>query len=217
MVRFLRAASVERSRFAGLRLVPAFAELTPPRVADMIDGARGAPAANGCGRGFSMLCERCSKNVATVHLTEIVKNQKTEKHLCEQCAKEEGYTIKTHVSLQDLLTAFISAHSDATELAEVSCPDCGMGYVDFRNEGRLGCPNDYEVFREALDPLLEKVHGHLEHMGKLPSRAGESQRKQRDLMTLRRRLHKAVEREDYEEAAKLRDLIKEKETADGTA
>ena len=64
-----------------------------------------------------MQCERCKNNVATVHLTEIVKSQKTEKHLCEQCAKEEGYTIKTHVSLQDLLTAFISAHDDAEEMA----------------------------------------------------------------------------------------------------
>lgn len=164
-----------------------------------------------------MLCERCKKNVATVHLTEIVKGKKLERHLCEECSKEEGYTIKTHVSLQDLLTAFISAHSDASEMAETSCPDCGMSYVDFRSEGRLGCPNDYEVFREAIDPLLEKVHGKVEHLGKLPSRAGESQRRQRDLMTLRRRLRKAVEREDYEEAAKLRDLIKEGESTDGAA
>ena len=164
-----------------------------------------------------MLCERCNKNVATVHLTEIVKNQKIEKHLCEQCAKEEGYTIKTHVSLEDMLTAFISHHSDASEMAETTCPDCGMTYIDFRNEGRLGCPHDYEVFREALDPLLERVHGKLEHTGKLPSRAGESQKRQRDLMTMRRQLREAVEREDYEEAARLRDEIKEKESVDGTA
>jgi len=163
-----------------------------------------------------MICERCKKNVATVHLTEIVKGEKIEKHLCEQCAKDEGYTIKTHVSLQDLLTAFISAHSDASELAETSCPDCNMSYAEFRSEGRLGCPNDYEVFRPALDPLLEKVHGTVEHTGKLPAQAGESQKKQRDLMTLRRRLRQAVEREDYEQAAELRDLIKERETADGT-
>jgi len=163
-----------------------------------------------------MICERCKKNVATVHLTEIVKNQKIEKHLCEQCAKDEGYTIKTHVSLQDLLTAFISAHSDVAELADTACPDCNISYAEFRSEGRLGCPNDYEVFREALDPLLEKVHGTVEHTGKLPMRAGESQKKQRDLMTLRRQLRQAVEHEDYEEAARLRDLIKEKETADGT-
>lgn len=163
-----------------------------------------------------MLCERCNKNPATVHLTEIEKSQKIEKHLCEQCAKEEGYTIKSHVSLQDLLSAFVSAHSEAGEMAESSCPDCGMTYVDFRNEGRLGCPNDYSVFAEALEPLLEKVHGKVEHTGKLPSRAGESQRKQRDLMMLRRKLRMAVDREDYEEAARLRDKIKDKEESDGT-
>ena len=164
-----------------------------------------------------MQCERCKKNVATVHLTEIVKSQKTEKHLCEQCAKDEGYTIKTHVSLQDLLTAFISAHGEAEDMAGTTCPDCGMTYVDFRSEGRLGCPNDYEIFREALDPLLEKVHGRVEHMGKLPSRAGESQRKQRELMALRRKLRLAVDQENYEEAAKLRDQIKKMEDADGVA
>lgn len=164
-----------------------------------------------------MQCERCHKNIASVHLTEIIKGEKIEKHLCEQCAKEEGYTIKTHVSLQDLLTAFISAHGEASDMAETTCPDCGMSYVDFRNEGRLGCPNDYEIFREALDPLMEKVHGTVEHTGKVPSRAGESQRKQRDLMTMRRAMRAAVEREDYEEAARLRDLIKEKEKIDGTA
>lgn len=164
-----------------------------------------------------MQCERCHKNIASVHLTEIIKGEKIEKHLCEQCAKEEGYTIKTHVSLQDLLSAFISAHGEASDMAETTCPDCGMSYGDFRNEGRLGCPNDYEIFREALDPLMEKVHGAVEHTGKVPSRAGESQRKQRDLMTMRRAMRAAVEREDYEEAARLRDLIKEKEKIDGTA
>ena len=164
-----------------------------------------------------MICERCKKNVATVHLTEIVKNEKIEKHLCEQCSKEEGYTIKTHVSLQDLLTAFIGAHGSASEMADTVCPDCGLTYIDFRNEGRLGCPNDYEVFREALDPLLEKVHGRAEYAGKLPSRAGESQKRQRDMMTMRRQLREAVEREDYEEAARLRDLIKEKEGLHGAS
>jgi protein arginine kinase activator len=164
-----------------------------------------------------MQCERCHKNIATVHLTEIVKSQKSEKHLCENCAKEEGYTIKTHVSLQDLLTAFISAHGEAEEMAGTTCPDCGMTYVDFRNEGRLGCPNDYEVFHEALDPLLEKVHGRVEHLGKLPSRAGQSQHKQHELMSLRRKLRTAVDQENYEEAAKLRDQIKTMEDADGVA
>jgi len=163
-----------------------------------------------------MQCERCKKNVATVHLTEIVKDEKSEKHLCEQCAKEEGYTIKTHVSLQDLLTAFISAHGEAEDMAGTTCPDCGITYVDFRNEGRFGCPSDYDVFREALDPLLEKVHGGMEHTGKLPTHAGESQLKQRQMMTLRRQLREAVGQEDYEEAARLRDLIQEMEASDGT-
>ena len=161
-------------------------------------------------------CDKCDKP-AVVHTTDIIGGQKIEKHLCEHCSKDEGYTIKQHASLQDLLAAFISAHGDAGALADTSCPDCGMTYLDFRNEGRLGCPNDYEVFREALDPLLERVHGSLEHTGKFPTKVGESERRQRDMMDLRRRLRDAVEREKYEEAAKLRDLIKQKEGPDGVA
>ncbi len=160
-----------------------------------------------------MLCQRCHKQQATIHLTEILNNEKRERHLCEDCAREEGVAIKAQINLQDILSGMLEAHEGAGRHANLRCPDCGITYAEFRNQGRLGCPHDYEVFAEPLREVIEKVHGATEHVGKLPQRAGSDSRDQRELMRLRRQLQDAVEAEHYEEAARLRDLIQEKETA----
>jgi len=158
-----------------------------------------------------VLCQRCKKQPATVHLTEILQNEKRERHLCEDCAREEGVAVKAQINLQDILSGMLEAHETAGRGANLTCPDCGTTYAEFRNQGRLGCPHDYEVFSDALKEVLEKVHGAAEHTGKLPRRAGADLAGQRQLMQLRRQLQAAVEGEKYEEAARLRDLIKNKE------
>ena len=88
------------------------------------------------------------------------------------------------------------------------CPACGIKFIEFRNTGRLGCPHDYQAFREELVPLLENIHGETKHCGKVPRRGQHTQEAQNELVQLRQRLKQAVTREDYEEAAKLRDRIK---------
>jgi protein arginine kinase activator len=158
-------------------------------------------------------CQRCKKEQATVHLTEILHNEKRERHLCEECAKEEGVAFKAQVNLPDILSGVIEAHETAGKEANLTCPDCGLSYAEFRNQGRLGCAHDYEVFAEPLKEVLDKVHGATEHMGKVPHRAGADITAQRLLMQLRRQLQDAVENEKYEDAARLRDLIKSKETS----
>lgn len=163
-----------------------------------------------------MLCQRCNKQQATIHLTEILNDEKRERHLCEDCAREEGVAIKAQVNLQDILSGMLEAHEDAGRDAGLRCPDCGITYAEFRNQGRLGCPHDYDVFAEPLQEVLGKVHGATEHVGKLPRRGGADSRGQRELMQLRRQLHSAVEAEQYEEAARLRDLIHEKDAAGET-
>jgi protein arginine kinase activator len=160
-----------------------------------------------------VFCQKCKKQMATVHVTEIVKNQKIEKHLCEDCAREEGIAIKAQINLQDVLQGMLQAHQTASEEANLVCPDCGITYAEFRQQGRLGCPHDYEVFHEPLAEVFQKVHGAAEHTGKMPKRAGAGLKGQRELMQLRRGLQEAVENEKYEEAARLRDLIREKEAA----
>jgi len=159
-------------------------------------------------------CQSCGKP-ATVHLTEIIKGEKREIHLCEQCAREQEITIKTQFTLPDLLQGLISAHLGGLtdELTKLSCPACGMKYMDFRGEGRLGCPNDYEVFAKGLLPLVERIHGATRHVGKAPRRAGQADPRRQELAELRTELRNAVKQEAYEEAARLRDLIREKENA----
>lgn len=159
-----------------------------------------------------MLCQRCKKQQATIHLTEIHQNEKRERHLCEDCAKEEGVAIKAQINLQDVLSGMLEAHQSVSRNANLACPDCGLTYAEFRNQGRLGCPNDYEVFAQPLKEVLEKVHGATEHAGKVPRRAGSDTQAQRMLMQLRRQLQEAVEAERYEDAARLRDLIRQKES-----
>jgi len=80
--------------------------------------------------------------------------------------------------------------------------------VDFRNTGRLGCPHDYEEFREELSPLLENIHGETRHCGKVPRRLPQSKQTQSELLQLRKQLLQAVNKEAYEEAARLRDRIR---------
>lgn len=155
-------------------------------------------------------CDKCGKT-ATVHLTEITDGQKIEKHLCEQCAASEGVTLKLPIS--QLLEDFI-LQSAPSEIADKTCQVCGMSFSKFRTKGLLGCPNDYDAFEEALEPLLSRAHeGATQHIGKVPRRAGAGQKKMNTILKLRARLHAAVSAEDYELAAKLRDQIKDMETS----
>jgi len=154
-------------------------------------------------------CEKCGKP-ATVHLTEIFGDQKVEKHLCDQCAAEEGSAAKAYIPISQLLEEFILRGDSGDD--EVSCDVCGLTYAEFRKEHRLGCPHDYEVFAEQLIPQLRLAHeGATEHIGKVPHRAGGDQQKQTALLRLRGELKRAIAVENYERAAALRDQIHETE------
>lgn len=167
-----------------------------------------------------MKCDNCNRP-ATVHLTEIRGGKKIEKHLCEQCAAHtEGMPVaKAHTPINELLTNFMMAHSGLQKEATVSCEHCGITMQEFRQSGLFGCPHDYDVFEEDLARLLQKAHdGATHHTGKTPVRGaagGEARprRKVVDVSRLRRDLSRAVELEDYEKAARLRDQIREAEQA----
>ena len=161
-----------------------------------------------------MLCERCKKIEATIHITEVTSGQHRESHLCEQCAETQGTVVKSPVTINQLLNSFIMAHSGAAELAELTCDKCGISFLEFRQQGLLGCPNDYKVFVQPLEGLLARVHGQdTHHLGKVPARGSSEQKKNMELLQLRRDLAQAVEAEEYEKAAQLRDKIKEFEQA----
>ena len=163
-----------------------------------------------------MVCDICGKNPATVHLTEIIDEQMNELHLCEECAHKKSAAMEQQFGLSDLLAGLVQEGKPAKpdEFLNLKCPNCGLTYADFKRIGRLGCGECYSVFKKYLATLLKKIHGSLEHMGKSPLKTGKEQRKKAgtpDLEELRRRLQKAIDEEAFEEAARLRDQIKETE------
>ncbi|MBX7103084.1 MAG: UvrB/UvrC motif-containing protein [Gemmataceae bacterium] len=97
-------------------------------------------------------------------------------------------------------------------MSRLTCPTCGLKYMEFRREGRLGCPRDYASFRVGLEPILRKVHRSTRHVGKVPRRRQPSEI-DLSLLDLRQQLRRAVQAEAYEEAARIRDQIREKEAA----
>jgi protein arginine kinase activator len=104
-----------------------------------------------------------------------------------------------------------SEENEEPGVSNRECPVCGIKFVEFRNSGRLGCPHDYQEFREELTPLLENIHGETKHSGKSPRRLPQSKQTQSELVQLRKQLMQAVNREAYEEAAKIRDRIRKLE------
>jgi len=160
-----------------------------------------------------MQCQICKKNSATIHLTEIADGVRTEMHLCEQCAQEEGIAVKSQIPLNELLSSLLASQPDDDDIfgdstQKISCPHCGFTLEQFRKDAALGCPYDYEVFEKSLLPLIEKAHnGKTYHCGKVPSRIPGDTKKQIEVATLRQQLEAAVKSENYELAAQLRDKI----------
>lgn len=152
-----------------------------------------------------------------MHFTQIVNNEVSTFHLCEGCAAEKG--MEPGLGAGDFpLASFLaqmgaSRQSDAGE-APGSCTYCGLHLEEFKKAGRLGCPHCYVTFEPHLRGLLRRLHGSTQHVGKiyLPPDPTEAERKER-LAGLRRRLDRAVDEEDFERAALLRDQIRSLEAA----
>ena len=158
-----------------------------------------------------MVCELCKQTQATVHLTEIVNDQMTELHLCEACANQKGAQVESHFGLSDLLSglADFSKTQEPEEVSTKACPSCGMTYDDFRKVGRLGCADCYTTFKRSLGSLLKRIHGSPLHVGKSPMRLLKPAKVAKsELLELKRKLERAIEGEEFEEAVKLRDQIR---------
>jgi len=152
-------------------------------------------------------CEMCGKRPATIELTEFVDGKPVEKHLCEECYnKQEGVPPLSPSKVINQLIGIVAP--ELQKLATRQCPECGMNYLEFRQTLNLGCPHDYEVFAPALDELLQRIHGANRHVGKVPVGAAQRGVPGVRLEVLRRELKRAVDAEDYERAAQLRDQIR---------
>lgn len=164
-----------------------------------------------------MVCDNCGSSDAVVHLTQIVNNQMSTHRLCEKCAAEKGLESApepTNFPLTDFLAQMGKDAVSESDPSGAKCSFCGLTFSDFRETGRLGCPHCYETYAPHLHRLLRRVHGGTQHVGKvyLPPDPSASDLERR-LEGLRRKLHRAVEAEDFERAAELRDEIRSLEPA----
>jgi protein arginine kinase activator len=157
-------------------------------------------------------CDNCGSGKAVVHLTQIVNNEMTTFHLCEACAAEKGLE-PTPESVNFPLTDFLAQMGGAEPAGGAgpseACSFCGLTFDDFRETGRLGCPQCYSTFEPHLRGLLRRIHGSTKHVGKvyLPPDPTASEMEKR-VEALRRKLDRAVAAENFERAAELRDEIR---------
>ena len=181
-----------------------------------------------------MLCEKCRKNVATFHYTEVVNGVKNEHHLCSNCAANTDVSYYSSIFDNDMhLTQLLSgilggqgmfADSEKKDPAsQIQCPKCGMSYGEFVNNSTFGCPDCYDVFGPLISDTIKKLQGSDHHVGKKPMLYGMTEKPLEDAVEsnsetnpqdvkkeidfLSKKLKEAVSEEDFTEAARLRDLI----------
>ena len=167
-----------------------------------------------------MNCDQCHEREAVVHLTQIVNEQVTTQHLCERCAAEKG--VESPGSVEQNPFAKLVAASMGKQTPELTltgsggrgtCPRCGATLQDFRESGRLGCAHCWRAFEAPLRDLLRRLHGstvhmgerYAEHVGVEPHSNGDAGVAQTEL---REQLRLAIETENFELAAELRDRLR---------
>lgn len=167
-----------------------------------------------------MLCQNCGKNEATTHLKRIIGGEKTEMHLCSQCAKALGYGSMFNgfwLDPGDLFGGlFGEIPLNKTRGRTVRCEKCGCSFDDIVKSGMVGCADCYKTFYDKLLPSLQRIHGKTEHQGKFPRGANEETKRIHMITELKSELSKAVDEQDFERAAKLRDEIKDLESQSGS-
>lgn len=175
---------------------------------------------------MSVFCQKCQKEAAIVHVTEIGKEgSKVELHLCEECAKDQGVPALQAPSVFALFKELMEKTNTVSRTRDRQCPQCGMSFGEFKAKGRFGCAHDYEVFLSRVIPLLERIHGASEHVGEADAAAAQkagvtagapaaaaaaapvAQQTAGELKRLKRDLQRVIKNEEYEEAARIRDRI----------
>lgn len=168
---------------------------------------------------MDMECERCKQWPATVHLTEIINNQKRTMRLCEQCAREvqaESLGFLPQMNLHSFLASLLHNEPSSSAFNQMTaqtpkCPVCGISEAQFAKRGLLGCGECYRNMGERLGPLLRRIHGTTKHIGKVPRRTGGKVRVSNQIERLKGKLRETISREEFEIAAQLRDRIRELE------
>lgn len=170
-----------------------------------------------------MLCEKCKKNNASVHYRYNDNGTVTEKHLCSECAKESGLisdsgSVSSGFWNENIFSDVFSKMPFSSSLGSYQirpdnnerhvCPGCGMTENEFRASGKFGCEMCYSVFNNLVNAMLMKMHMSVEHKGKVPAGRNEALSLKRKIEKLRADMKCAVDNQEYEEAAKIRDIIR---------
>jgi len=162
-------------------------------------------------------CRKCGRHPMLKDLV-VYNGKKIERQLCEECVRAETAGTHAHEPIQELFTKLVisSAQAGRAASAQSACQTCGLRFAQFRERGLLGCPDCYKAFENDLSPLIERAHeGGTHHTGKVPKRAGASEDRMQRLVSLRQQLREAVQAEEYEKAAILRDELAKFERAPG--
>jgi protein arginine kinase activator len=172
-----------------------------------------------------MLCDKCKKNNVSVHIVKIINGEKQELNLCEDCARENNeidisdtFKFDNTFSFQNILSGLVDYFNQGqkeNKPVEAACLTCGTTYGDFKKRGFLGCDSCYKYFNSALTPVIKRVQGNIEHVGKIPLKAGKDIVEKRKLVMLKEELQKSILMEEYEKAAKLRDEIRALQKGEG--
>jgi len=159
-----------------------------------------------------MLCDKCKKHPASVIIHQNINGNVTEYNLCAECAAASAGSVSFDTIVKGFMNSVMGLPSFAEipgeEIEDISCPSCKLTYDGFKSTGKLGCADCYNSFRKQLLTLFKNVHGSASHTGKLPKRSGSELIKLRETDMLKDRLKKHIELEEFEEAAKIRDIIK---------
>ncbi|WP_297132728.1 UvrB/UvrC motif-containing protein [Terrisporobacter sp.] len=176
-----------------------------------------------------MLCQVCHKKTAAVFISSIINGQETRLYLCNDCAKDyplfnlnldESFSIKDLMDKLQLEEQFKSEEISRKENKQMSleknntykniiCPECCSTYDEYRTTGKLGCSGCYEAFEDQLELILKKLYGYSDYVGKIPKSDNTHIYIRNEIRILKEDLNRAVEREEYEKAADIRDKIRE--------
>lgn len=168
-----------------------------------------------------MLCNMCKNNEANVHITRIINGKKEEYMVCQECAKQfnnldnfsliNSSSFMSPFSVQNILTGMLDYINDGVKInngSRVICKHCGTTYDEFKQKGLLGCDKCYECFKSTVMPIVKRVQGNVEHVGKIPKKSGKEIINKKTLLKLKMNLQKCIAEEEYEKAAEIRDEIR---------
>jgi len=157
-----------------------------------------------------ILCDECKHNPATIHRTIISNGEKKEQRLCAVCAAQYGYSVSFPTSsINNILSGLFNMQQKQPDETELKCSRCGRTLEAIKKTGQIGCSLCYKDFSKELEPVLRRVQGRMEHTGGIPDTLSEDYKRNKEISKLKKLLDEAVQLEQYEQAAVLRDRIAE--------